>query len=93
MKTPEEMNKILEDEIAQAKKMNPDYDARAAVHAALEHTYMQGRSPMQIPYEELREISKKIGDHMVHLFGSKPVECWTEEDFKEAREKEEEATK
>ena len=68
MKTPEEMNEILEAEIARAKEMNPDYDARAAVHAALEHTYMQGRSPMQIPSDELSEISKKIGDHMVYLF-------------------------
>ena len=84
MKTPEEMNEILEAEIARAKEMNPDYDARTAVHAVLEHTYMQGRSPMQIPSDELSEISKKIGDHMVHLFGSKPVEFWTEEDFKEA---------
>lgn len=84
MKTPEEMNKILKDEIARARKTNPDYDARAAVHAALEHTYMQGRSPMQIPSDELTEISKKIGDHMVHLFGEKPVQFWTEEDFKGA---------
>ena len=39
---------------------------------------------MQIPSDELTEISKKIGDHMVHLFGEKPVQFWTEEDFKGA---------
>ena len=69
MKTPEEMNEILEAEIARAKEMNPDYDARTAVHAALEHTYLQGRNPMWIPSEELTEISKKIGMKMKERFG------------------------